>query len=79
MVVEFEVLRNSLVKILGVAPDEVTMQSSFSRDLGADSLDLYQVLLNAREVFDLEIDTEKLQSLETVSQAVAYMKEMKRK
>jgi len=77
--VEFEVLRNSLVKILGVAPDEVTMQSSFSRDLGADSLDLYQVLLNAREVFDLEIDTEKLQSLETVSQAVAYMKEMKRK
>jgi len=67
------------VKILGVAPDEVTMQSSFSRDLGADSLDLYQVLLNAREVFDLEIDTEKLQSLETVSQAVAYMKEMKRK
>lgn len=76
---EFEVLRNSLVKILGVAPDEVTMQSSFSQDLGADSLDLYQVLLNAREVFDLEIDTEKLQSLETVSQAVAYMKEMKRK
>ena len=76
---EFEVLRNSLVKILGVAPDEVTMQSSFFRDLGADSLDLYQVLLNAKEVFDLEIDTEKLQSLETVSQAVAYMKEMKRK
>lgn len=76
---EFEVLRDSLVKILGVAPDEVTMQSSFSRDLGADSLDLYQVLLNAKEVFDLEIDTEKLQSLETVSQAVAYMKEMKRK
>ena len=55
------------------------MQSSFSQDLGADSLDLYQVLLNAKEVFDLEIDTEKLQSLETVSQAVAYMKEMKRK
>ena len=79
MVVEFEVLRDSLVKILGVAPDEVTMQSSFSQDLGADSLDLYQVLLNAKEVFDLEIDTEKLQSLETVSQAVAYMKEMKRK
>lgn len=76
---EFEVLRDSLVKILGVAPDEVTMHSSFSQDLGADSLDLYQVLLNAKEVFDLEIDTEKLQSLETVSQAVAYMKEMKRK
>ena len=76
---EFEVLRDSLVKILGAAPDEVTMQSSFSQDLGADSLDLYQVLLNAKEVFDLEIDTEKLQSLETVSQAVAYMKEMKRK
>lgn len=76
---EFEVLRDSLVKILGVAPDEVTMQSSFAKDLGADSLDLYQVLLNAKEVFDLEIDTEKLQSLQTVSEAVTYMKEMKRK
>lgn len=76
---EFEVLRDSLVKILGVAPDEVTMQSTFAKDLGADSLDLYQVLLNAKEVFDLEIDTEKLQSLQTVSEAVTYMKEMKRK
>ena len=37
---EFEVLRDSLVKILGVAPDEVTMQSTFAKDLGADSLDL---------------------------------------
>ena len=76
---EFEVLRDSLVKILGVAPDEVTMQSTFAKDLGADSLDLYQVLLNAKEVFDLEIDTEKLQSLQTVSEAVDYMKEMRRK
>ena len=76
---EFEVLRDSLVKILGVAPDEVTMQSTFAKELGADSLDLYQVLLNAKEVFDLEIDTEKLQSLQTVSEAVDYMKEMKRK
>ncbi len=76
---EFEVLRDALVKILGVAPDEVTMQSTFAKDLGADSLDLYQVLLNAKEVFDLEIDTEKLQSLQTVSEAVDYMKEMKRK
>ena len=76
---EFEVLRDSLVKILGVAPDEGTMQSTFAKDLGADSLDLYQVLLNAKEVFDLEIDTEKLQSLQTVSEAVDYMKEMKRK
>lgn len=76
---EFEVLRDALVKILGVAPDEVTMQSHFAKDLGADSLDLYQVLLNAKEVFDLEIDTEKLQSLQTVSEAVDYMKEMKRK
>ena len=76
---EFEVLRDSLVKILGVAPDEVTMQSTFAKDVGADSLDLYQVLLNAKEVFDLEIDTEKVRSLQTASEAVTYMKEMKRK
>ena len=42
---EFEVLRDILVKILGVAPDEITMDSTFAEDLGADSLDMYQVVL----------------------------------
>lgn len=77
---EFEVLRDSLVKILGIAPDEVTMEASFADDLGADSLDLYQVLLNAQKAFDLEIDQSdepKLQSVKTVSEAVAYLKEMR--
>lgn len=75
---EFEILRDSLVKILGVAPDEVSMDSSFSKDLGADSLDLYQVLLNAQDAFDLEIDANVLQSIDTVAEAVTYIKERKR-
>ena len=76
---EFEKLKKIIVEVLNIEEDEIKEDKTFIDDLGADSLDLYQVLLNAKEVFDLEIDTEKLQSLETVSQAVAYMKEMKRK
>ena len=52
---EFEVLRDILVKILGVAPDEITMDSTFAEDLGADSLDMYQVVLQMEETFDIEM------------------------
>ena len=71
---EFEVLRDSLVKILGVAPDEVTMQSSFSQDLGADSLDIFQIIMGIEEEFDIEIPTEEAENIHTVGDAVEKIK-----
>lgn len=77
--VEFEVLRDILVKILGVAPDEITMDSTFAEDLGADSLDMYQVVLQMEESFGIEMVPEKIEKIKTVSEAVSYIKHAKKK
>lgn len=77
--VEFEVLRDILVKILGVAPDEITMDSTFAEDLGADSLDMYQVVLQMEETFGIEMVPEKIEKIKKVSEAVSYIKHEKKK
>ncbi len=76
---EFEVLRELLVKILGVAPDEVTTDSNFEEDLGADSLDMYQVVMQMEETFQVEVIPEKIEKIKTVSQALDYIRTAKKK
>ena len=76
---EFEVLRGLLVKILGVAPDEVTMDSNFEDDLGADSLDMYQVVMQMEETFQVEVIPEKIEKIKTVSEALDYIRTAKKK
>lgn len=74
---EFEVLRDILVKILGVAPDEITMDSTFAEDLGADSLDMYQVVLQMEDTFGIEMVPEKIEKIKKVSEAVSYIEHAK--
>lgn len=76
---EFEVLRGLLVKILGVAPDEVTMDSNFEDDLGADSLDMYQVVMQMEETFQVEVIPGKIEQIKTVSEALDYIRTAKKK
>ena len=76
---EFEVLRDILVKILGVAPDEITMDSTFAEDLGADSLDMYQVVLQMEDTFGIEMVPEKIEKIKKVSEAVSYIEHAKKK
>ncbi|MCR5654028.1 MAG: acyl carrier protein [Lachnospiraceae bacterium] len=75
---EFEELRKILVQILGVYPDEVTPESTFEGDLGADSLDMYQVLLQMEETFEIEVVPEQLRDIKTVAEAVEYIKAKKK-
>lgn len=70
---EFEMLRDILVKILGVAPDEITPDTTFEGDLGADSLDMYQVVLQMEENFGIEAVPEEIQKISRVSEAVDYI------
>lgn len=76
---EFEALQKILVKILGVAPDEVTMESIFEEDLGADSLDMYQVALQMEAVFEIPMVPEQIKNITKVSEAVAYIKAARKK
>ena len=55
---EFEKLQNIVAEVLNVEPEEVTMASTFVDDLGADSLDVFQIIMGIEEEFDIEIPSE---------------------
>ncbi len=71
---EFEKLQNIIAEVLSVDKDEITMESTFVDDLGADSLDVFQIIMGIEEEFDIEIPTEAAESIATVADAVEQIK-----
>ena len=71
---EFEKLRDIIVEVLNVDENEVTMESTFIDDLGADSLDVFQILMGIEEEFDIEIPNEEAEKIVTVGDAVEQIK-----
>ena len=67
---EFEKIQNIIAEVLNVDKDEITMETTFIDDLGADSLDVFQIIMGIEEEFDLESPTEKAESIVTVGDAV---------
>lgn len=67
---EFEAIRDIIAKIMGMDPNEIEMDMSFQSDLGADSLDLYQILMGIEDELDITIPVEKLSDIKTVGDAV---------
>ncbi len=64
-----------IVDQLGVEEDDVTMDASFIDDLGADSLDIVELIMALEEEFDIEIPDEDAEKIVTVGNAVNYIKE----
>lgn len=71
---EFEKLRDIIVEVLNVDETEVTMESTFIDDLGADSLDVFQIIMGIEEEFDIEIPNEEAEKIVTVVDAVEQIK-----
>ena len=71
---EFEKLRDIIVEVLNVDETEVTMESTFIDDLGADSLDVFQIIMGIEEEFDIEIPTEEAEKIASVGDAVEAIK-----
>ena len=71
---EFEKLREIIVEVLNVDENEVTMESTFIDDLGADSLDVFQIIMGIEEEFDIEIPNEEAEKIVTVGDAVEQIK-----
>lgn len=67
---EFDVLRNVTAQILGVDPDEIRMDMTFLSDLGADSLDVCQIVMGVEDELGITIPVENLDSIKTVGEAV---------
>lgn len=62
-----------IVEKLGVDPSEVTTEASFTNDLGADSLDTVELIMEFEKEFDLSIPDEQAENIQTVGQAVSYI------
>ncbi len=67
-------VKELVVEQLGVDAEEVTDDASFVDDLGADSLDIVELVMAFEEEFDLEIPDEDAEKIQTVSNAIEYIK-----
>lgn len=71
----FEKIKEIIGEQLGVDESEVTMEASFIEDLGADSLDIVELVMALEEEFDLVIPDEDAEKIRTVGQAVKYIQD----
>lgn len=69
-----EKMREIIAEQLGVGEDEIELETSFKEDLGADSLDLFELTMALEEEYDIEIPAEELGEIETVNDVVEYLR-----
>ena len=71
---EFEKIKAIIAEVLNVDENEITMETTFTDDLGADSLDVFQIIMGIEEEFDIEIPTEEAEKIASVGDAVEAIK-----
>lgn len=71
---EFEKLKDIIAEVLNVETEDITMDTTFIEDLGADSLDVFQIIMGIEEEFDIEIPAEIAEKIATVGDAVEQIK-----
>ena len=71
----FEKVKETIIEQLGVADTAVTMEASFIDDLGADSLDIVELIMALEEEFDMEIPDADAEKIVTVGDVVEYIRE----
>ena len=71
---EFEKLQGIIADVLNVDASDITMETTFVDDLGADSLDIFQIIMGIEEEFDIEIDNDEAEKIVTVQDAVDQIK-----
>ena len=71
---EFEKIKAIIAEVLNVDENEITMETTFTDDLGADSLDVFQIIMGLEEDFDIEIANEDAEKIVTVGDAVEQIK-----
>ena len=71
---ELEVLKKAIVSVLSVYPDEITPETTFLGDLGADSLDVYQIVMAVEEDLNISLKVEDIREVTTVTEALELIK-----
>lgn len=73
---ELEKLQKIIAEVLNVDTEEITLDTTFVDDLGADSLDVFQIVMGIEEEFDIEIPAEKVEQIVSVGDAVEQIKNL---
>lgn len=71
---EFDKLKQVIASVLNVDPNEIEPETTFMEDLGADSLDVYQIMMGVEDEFDITLDPQKVEEIRTVEEALALLK-----
>lgn len=71
---ELTKLKSIIAEVLNVDPEEVRLDTTFTDDLGADSLDVFQIIMGIEEEFDIEVPAEVAENIKTVEEAVELIK-----
>lgn len=71
----FDKIKERISEVLGVEADDITMESTFIDDLGADSIDLVELVMALEEEFEIQIPDEEVGKIKAVSDVVEYIKE----
>ena len=72
---EFEKLQGIIAEVLNLESDEISPNATFVDDLGADSLDLFELVMSLEEEYGVEIPSEDLEKIATVNDVMEYLKE----
>ena len=70
----FEKIRAVIVEQLGVPEEKITLETSLLTDIGADSLDIFQIISNLEDEFGVEFSNDVVENMKTVGDAVEYIK-----
>lgn len=73
---EFEKLQDIIADVLNVSKDDIHPETTFVDDLGADSLDIFQIIMGIEEEFDIEMPNEDVEHIVTVGDAVEEIKKI---
>lgn len=69
----FEKIRDLVAEQLGVNKDDIKPESRFKKDLNADSLDLFELIMSLEEEYSTEIPTDELENLTTIQSVIDYL------
>ena len=74
---ELEKIKAIIAEVLNIDADSITEDTTFVDDLGADSLDIFQIILGIAEEYDIELDNESVEQIQTVGDAVEAIRTIK--
>lgn len=75
VVMEFEKLQRIIAEVLSMDPEEITRKKKFVDDLGADSLEVFQIIMGIEDAFDVILEEDAVNQVDTVEDAFALIKQ----